>query len=130
MTANYTAEQLVTQREDVRGKIIALLTTKMQSYGVHIDSLNIVNFQFSDAFTQAIESKVTAVQNADAAKNKLAQVQYEAQQTVAKAQGDAEAIKISATHREVLTMLNYSASRHGTVTAVLPIVGWELLRDY
>lgn len=94
VTANYTAEQLITQREKVREDIITLLTDKLQKYGVQTDSLNIVDFKFSDTFNTAIEAKVTAQQNALAAQNKLAQVQFEAQQTIAKAKGDAEAIQI------------------------------------
>lgn len=95
-TAKYTAEQLITQREVVRQGIIDLLTQKMAQFGIIVDAINITNFSFSPDFTKAIEAKVTAVQNAEAAKNKLQQVQYEAQQTIAKAQGDAEAIKIQA----------------------------------
>lgn len=94
ITANYTAEQLVTQREEVREKILALLTQKLQIYGVQTDSLNIVNFSFSPQFNAAIEAKVTAQQNALAAQNKLQQVQFEAQQTVATAKAQAEAIQI------------------------------------
>lgn len=96
VTANYTAEQLITQREKVREDIIALLTTKLQTYGVQTDSLNIVNFEFSKTFNDAIEAKVTAQQNALAAKNKLDQIQYEAQQTVATAKAQAESIQIQA----------------------------------
>lgn len=96
ITANYTAEQLVTDREVVRQDILSLLTTKLQAYGISVDSLNIVNFAFSDQFNQAIEAKVTAQQNALAAQNKLVQVQAEADQTVAKAKADAEAIQIQA----------------------------------
>lgn len=58
--------------------------------------MNITNFQFSDTFNTAIEAKVTAEQNALAAKNKLDQVKFEADQRVAQAQGEAEAIKIQA----------------------------------
>ena len=94
ITANYTAEQLVTQREKVRDEILSLLTTKLQTYGVQTDTLNIVNFAFSQTFNDAIEAKVTAQQNALAAQNKLAQVQFEAQQTVATAKAQAEAIQI------------------------------------
>lgn len=94
VTANYTAEQLVTQREEVRDKILTLLTSKLQTYGVQTDSLNIVNFSFSPQFNAAIEAKVTAQQNALAAQNKLQQVQFEAQQTVASAKAQAEAIQI------------------------------------
>lgn len=96
VTANYTAEQLITDREKVREEILALLTTKLGSFGVNADSLNIVNFDFSKSFNDAIEAKVTAQQNALAAQNKLQQVQFEAQQTVAKAKADAEAIQIQA----------------------------------
>lgn len=95
-TANYTAEQLITEREKVREDILTLLTTKLQVYGVQTDSLNIVNFAFSNQFNTAIESKVTAQQNALAAQNKLAQVQAEAEQTIASAKAQAEAIQIQA----------------------------------
>ncbi len=96
ITANFTAEQLITQREKVRDGILNLLSTKLQTYGVQTDSLNIVNFAFSNQFNQAIESKVTAQQNALAAQNKLAQVKYEAEQTIATARAQAESIKIQA----------------------------------
>lgn len=96
VTANYTAEQLITEREKVREEILALLTTKLQTFGVNADSLNIVNFNFSETFNTAIEAKVTAQQNALAAQNKLQQVQFEAQQTVATAKAQAEAIQIQA----------------------------------
>lgn len=93
-TAKYTAEQLITQRENVRTGIIDLLTGKLKTYHIVLDTVNITNFDFSPGFNQAIELKVTAEQNALAAKNKLDQVKYEAQQTVASAQGQAEAIRI------------------------------------
>jgi regulator of protease activity HflC (stomatin/prohibitin superfamily) len=95
-TAKFTAEQLITKREDVRNDIKGLLINKLSSRGIIVDELNIINFNFSTSFNQAIEAKVTAEQNALAAKNKLAQVQFEAQQAVAKAQGDADAIRIKA----------------------------------
>lgn len=96
VTANYTAEQLITSREKVREEILVLLSSKLLAYGVKTDSLNIINFNFSGTFNQAIEAKVTAQQNALAAKNKLDQVNYEAQQTVATAKAQAEAIQIQA----------------------------------
>ncbi len=96
VTANYTAEQLITEREKVRDGILVLLTTKLQTYGVQTDSLNIVNFAFSEQFNQAIEAKVTAQQNALAAQNKLQQVQFEAEQTIATAKAQAQAIAIQA----------------------------------
>lgn len=96
VTANYTAEELITKREDARTSVQTLLTQKLAGLGIVVDGFNIVNFDFSPSFNTAIEAKVTAEQNALAAKNKLAQVQYEAQQAVAEAQGKADAIKVEA----------------------------------
>jgi prohibitin 2 len=64
--------------------------------GMVIDGLNIVNFHFSKVFNDAIEAKVTAEQNALAAKNKLEQVKFEAQQMVEAANGKAKAIQVEA----------------------------------
>lgn len=95
-TAKYTAEQLITHREQVRDDIVALLTSKFQQFSLQLDTVNITNFAFSETFNTAIEAKVTAEQNALAAQNKLAQVQAEAQQTIATAKAQAEAIQIQA----------------------------------
>lgn len=96
VTANYTAGELITKRETVRDQILVLLTQKLQTYGVQTDSLNIVNFAFSEQFNQAIESKVTAQQNAEAAQNKLVQTQAEASSTIISAEAQAQSIKIQA----------------------------------
>lgn len=93
-TAKYTAEELITKREEVRDAIKAHLVEKLQPRGILIDDFNIVDFQFSAAFDQAIELKVTAEQSALAAKNKLEQIKFEAEQQIAEARGKAEALRI------------------------------------
>ena len=92
--AKYTAEQLISQREVVRDEIAKHIAAKLNPYGIKTEALNIVNFGFSQSFNKAIEAKVTAEQNALAAKNLLAQKEYEAQQAVATAKGKAEAMQI------------------------------------
>lgn len=92
--AQYTAEELITKREQVREGIAALLATKLDPLGIKTAAINIVNFDFSQTFNQAIEAKVTAQQNALAAENKLSQIKFEAEQKVAEARGKAEAITI------------------------------------
>lgn len=109
VTANYTAEQLITQREVVREKILALLSEKMQSYGVNVDSLNIVNFNFSSSFNQAVEAKVTAQQNALTAQNQVAQAIAQASSTVIAAQAQARAIEIQSQAIENSGGANYVA---------------------
>lgn len=96
ITAKYTAEQLVTSREAVRQGIVEALSAKLDPSGFIVTQVAIVNFAFSDDFNKAIEAKVTAEQNALAAKNKLDQVKFEAEQTVATAKAQAEAIQIQA----------------------------------
>lgn len=98
VTAKYTAEQLLTKRTDVTSDMQVALSERLAQYDIIVgaNGVSIVNFAFSDSFNQAIEAKVTAEQNALAAKNKLDQVKYEAEQTVATAQAQAEAIKIQA----------------------------------
>ena len=94
--ALYTAEELVTKRAEFSNKVSAMLSEKIGSKDSVFERLNITNFQFSESFSKAIEAKVTAEQNALAAKNKLEQVKFEAEQRVAEAKGEAEAIKIQA----------------------------------
>ena len=96
ITAKYTAEELITKRESVREEMKALLIERLQPRGIVVEEISIIDFAFSEVFTQAIELKVTAEQSALAAKNKLAQIEFEAQQRVAQAQGEAEAITIQA----------------------------------
>lgn len=95
-SAKYTAENLVKQRDQYASEVAKLLEDTMATKGAVSERVSIVNFSFSDSFTKAIEAKVVAEQDALAAKNKLAQVQFEADQRVAQAKGEAEAIKIQA----------------------------------
>jgi len=93
-TAKFTAEELITRRESVRDDIKEQLRTKLKEHDILVDEFNIVNFEFSKVFNEAIEAKVTAEQQALAAKNKLEQIKFEAEQKVAEAKGKAEAITI------------------------------------
>ena len=63
---------------------------------VILQLFNIVNFDFSKSFNDAIEAKVTAEQNALAEKNKLEKVKYESEQKVVAAEAQAKAIEIQA----------------------------------
>ena len=93
-TAKFTAEELITKREAVREDIKGQLRTRLKERDILVDEFNIVNFEFSKVFNDAIEAKVTAEQQALAAKNKLEQIKFEAEQKVAEAKGKAEAITI------------------------------------
>jgi len=93
-TAKFTAEELITKRELVRDEIKAQLKARLKERNILVDEFNIVNFEFSKNFNDAIEAKVTAEQQALAAKNKLEQIKFEADQKIAEARGKAEAMTI------------------------------------
>jgi len=92
-TAKFTAEQLIDQREQVRASAEAALKTQLSQYHVLVLNFNIVNFNFSDQFNQAIEAKQVAQQQVETAKQLLAKAQVDAQTAVAQAQGQADAQK-------------------------------------
>jgi len=93
-TAQFTAEELITKREQVREMMKINLQEKLVQRGIIIEEVSIVNFDFSVSFNEAIEKKVTAEQNALAAKNKLEQIKYEAEQKVVTATAEAEALRL------------------------------------
>jgi regulator of protease activity HflC (stomatin/prohibitin superfamily) len=93
-TAQFVAGELITKREEVKSNMETLLREKLGPRGIVVESISIIDFKFSPSFSQAIEAKVTAEQNALAAKNKLEQVKYEAEQRIAQAEGEARAIEI------------------------------------
>lgn len=96
VTAVYTAEELITKREEVKDKIFAALVSKLTSAGIVVTAVNITNFQFSDAFNSAIEDKQTAEQRAQKAKRDLERIKIEAEQRIAQAHAEAEAQRMLA----------------------------------
>lgn len=95
-TAKYTAEELITKRQEVKDDIKVILSERLTREFIVVDEVSIVSFDFSRSFNEAIEAKVTAEQSALAAKNKLEQIKFEAEQRVTTAKGEAEAIRIQA----------------------------------
>ncbi len=94
-SALYTAEELVTKRAEYSDKVNASLTEQFTAKSAVLENFSVTNFEFSSTYSNAIEKKVTAEQNALTEKNNLAIEEYKAQQVIAKAKGDAEAIRIN-----------------------------------
>jgi regulator of protease activity HflC (stomatin/prohibitin superfamily) len=96
VVAKYSAEESITKRSEVSKDIEEALNARLQKYGITIQSFNIINFEFSKSFNDAIEAKVTAEQDALTQKNKLEQVKYESEQKIVSAEAQAKAIEIQA----------------------------------
>ena len=91
VTARYNAEDCILRRADVKADITRLLIDRLALRGIITETVNIINFDFSDEFTNAIEAKVVAMQKAKEAENKLLQIEVEARQAEQKAKGEAAA---------------------------------------
>jgi regulator of protease activity HflC (stomatin/prohibitin superfamily) len=96
VTARYTAEELITKRQQVSEEMREELIAKISTYGFEIQVFNIITFDFSAEYNAAIEAKQTAQQNALKAEQDLQRVRVEAEQTVAKAQAEADSYKLKA----------------------------------
>lgn len=96
VASQFTAEALVTKRIEFTDAVTAKLTERLQDKHVVVERVNITNFQFSASFSESIEAKVTAEQQALKAENDLARVKFEAEQKVEQAKAEAEAIRIQA----------------------------------
>ena len=87
ITANYTAEESVTNRTLVSNGLIDGLNEKLNEIGLYVTDVNIINFDFSDAYITAIEEKQVAQQQ-------LLKAETEKQTKITNAEADAEALKI------------------------------------
>ena len=93
-TANYDAEQLITQRPLVKDELQVLMTERLAPLGIGVVELSITDFQFSPAFQDSIEAKVRAVQQALEAENALRRVEFESQQAITRATAEAEGLRL------------------------------------
>lgn len=94
VTARYTAEELITKRPAVSTQMQEALSERLLKSNIAVDAFSIVSFSFSQTFTDAIEAKQTAEQNALKAKRDLERVKVEAEQTIVAAKAEAEALRL------------------------------------
>jgi prohibitin 2 len=96
VVSQYTAEELITKRQEVSAAITKSLNSRLDQYHIEIQSINLVNFGFSNAFNSAIEEKVTASQKSETARRNLERIKFEADARISQAEGEAKAISIQA----------------------------------
>ena len=93
-TANYNAEELITQRPQVKDELQNLMAERLAPLGIDVVQLSITDFQFSVTFQESIEAKVKAVQQALEAENALQRVEFEAQQAITRAEAEAKGLEL------------------------------------
>lgn len=128
VSAQYTAEELITKRTAVGEEIASVLTEKVSEYGVIIDKFNIVNFEFSEEFNMAIEQKQVAEQNYLKAQTEKEQQIMEAEADAKKQVIEAEAaaaaqLKKAEAEAEANDKIN--ASLNGNILTYQQIQKWD-----
>ena len=93
----WNAQDLVANRAVATADILNKLQMQMQDRYINVTSFQIIDINYSEVFEKAIESKVTAEQEALKAKNKTVQVEEEAKQKLISAEAEAKSMKIRAT---------------------------------
>lgn len=92
--SQYTAEELITRRSEVSSVITTLLKDKLETRGITITALNIIDLNFSAEFDAAIEKKQITEQQTQQAKYELEKALVENEKKIANAQAEAEVMKL------------------------------------
>lgn len=107
--AQYTAEELISKRAESSDKMRDELDAKLSQIGISITDFNIIDFDFSDEFISAVESKQVAEQlkKKAATENEtaIAQAEREKQVTIKQSEAEAERVRIAAEAQAQSTLI-------------------------
>ncbi|MHC5613366.1 MAG: prohibitin family protein [Nostoc sp.] len=88
--SRYTTEEIVTKRGEVKSGVDDTLTAILHDYHIAVDDISLVHVNFSDKFTEAVEAKQIAEQDAKRADFVVLKAAKEAEAKVNLAKGEAE----------------------------------------
>lgn len=91
--ANYTAEELITKRNEVSAFALESLYDRLQDKGIQLTSLNIIDLSFSKEFDAAVEKKQIVEQQTQQAKYELEKAKVENEKKIENAKAEAEVMK-------------------------------------
>ena len=91
--ANYTAEELITKRNEVSAFALEALFNKLQDSGITLTALNIIDLSFSPEFDKAVEEKQIVEQQTEKAKYELEKAKVENEKKIENAKAEAEVMK-------------------------------------
>lgn len=107
--AQYTAEELISERAESSDKMRDELDAKLSGMGITVTDFNIIDFDFSDEFINAVEAKQVAeqVKKKAATENEtaIAQAEREKQVTIKQSEAEAERVRIEAEAQAQSTLI-------------------------
>lgn len=96
VVAQFDASEMITQREHVSQKVSEELTDRASQFGLILDDISITHLTFGKEFTQAVEMKQVAQQEAERARFLVEKAEQFKLATVITAEGDAQAARLLA----------------------------------
>lgn len=96
VVAQFDAGELITQRESVSQKVSKELVARASQFGVILDDISITHLTFGKEFTQAVELKQVAQQEAERAKFLVEKAEQQKNAAIISAEGDAAAATLLA----------------------------------
>jgi len=91
IVAQFDAAELITQREVVSSRIREDLLQRAGEFNIRLEDVSITHLTFGKEFTQAVEAKQIAQQDAERAKFIVEKAEQEKQASIIRAEGEAEA---------------------------------------
>ncbi len=88
--AKYTAEEIITKRGEVKAGVDNFLTSRLAAYHIAVDDISLVHVHFSERFSDAVEAKQIAEQEAKRGEFLALKAVKEAEVKVNLAKGEAE----------------------------------------
>jgi prohibitin 1 len=104
VVAQYNADQLLTMRESVSKQISDELAQRAKQFHVLLDDVSITHLTFGQEYTQAIEFKQVAQQEAERSKFVVMKAEQEKRVRVIEAEGESEAA----------SLISDALSKHGS----------------
>lgn len=137
--SRYTAENLISLRDNLASEILELMRQDLEEYGINVISISIEDIDFTDAFTDAIEAKQVATQNKLRTETEQEQAimiaQSNAEQRTIAAEADAEVARIQAeadayaiqikSEAEAQANALIAASLSGDLIEYLEVQNWD-----
>uniref|UniRef100_A0AC34QER1 Band 7 domain-containing protein n=1 Tax=Panagrolaimus sp. JU765 TaxID=591449 RepID=A0AC34QER1_9BILA len=96
VVAQFDAHEMITQRESVSNRVSVELQKRAQQFGFLLDDISITHLSFGREFTEAVEMKQVAQQEAEKARYLVEKAEQMKMAAITTAEGDAQASKLLA----------------------------------
>lgn len=96
VVAQFDAHEMITQRETVSNRVSVELGERAKQFGLLLDDISITHLSFGREFTEAVEMKQVAQQQAEQARYLVEKAEQMKLAAITTAEGDAQASKLLA----------------------------------